>query len=1557
MFNINDNTINDFLITFYIGKHTITKRLSEVIENKDNRLFLEEIGLPTDYTLPFFQEKGSNGLIYTLKQDGNDRYKITIMKEPCLNHVISDQDYISFKDTLGNNSFKALLIDTSKVKISYKKFQLSPNTNIFIGRNPGNQIVYNFKNLVSRDKHLGIKIDANGEAQLEDLKGTSYVYVNGKHEHSKKLQMFDEIEFLGLSMIYLGDCLAVRDYQMTSSLPEIRTYPSKETIKDTSDKKYFVRSPRILRSVDVEPIEVDAPPNAPHQDDTPLLLTLGPSLTMSLVMLASLSVSVFNALNGGNIATVVSSGIIAIGMFVGTLVWPLLLKNYNKRRLESEIEYRRQRYTHYISEIEKELKTVSDQISRLNNEVLDPSPRLLCTLLDNESNKLRLWERSYQDLDFLSVRLGLGQKPLGVDIKIPRTGFQLYDDELLELPQILSNKYDTIENVPITLDMFQNRTIGIIGDKQNMRMILDEILLNLISLHAYDEAKLVIVTSPKNSEQFERYKDIPHIWSNDKKTRYFATNQEEVHHIFTNIDEIVKEREPQDGEKANASPIPHYIFLVTEPSLIEREPLLRYLNNPHNRVGITTIFAYGDITQLPTSCETIVQSDRTRTGYYIKNQNGNRFTEFNIDTLSPTALDKFTHDLQKLEVKRDSRTLGIPDSVPFLQMYKAGNIKELGIEQRWESNNSSRSLAAPVGIMAGGELFNLDLHENYHGSHGLVAGTTGSGKSEFLQELILSLAVNYSPKEVAFVLVDFKGGDMARPFMEKRESPALPHLAATISNLSGNILYRALISLDAEIKYRQRLFNEASATLGVDKLDINSYHRYFKAGKLKTPLPHLVIIIDEFAQLKTQQQDFLTQLINVAQVGRSLGIHLILATQKPSGIVDPQIWSNSRFKICLKVADKQDSIEVIGKPDSAFIKNPGRFYVQVGYDEIYEFVQSGYSGANYLPTDHYIPDEEITVQMTDNTASPLHIAKLDVSNDNYNEDETQIEAIVSEIANLGVRKDTKAKPLWLDVLPEEIYLDEIYQGPGSKYSATIGLLDLIRTQEQKPLELDFTKNGHLAIYGASGTGKTTFLQTLVYSMVKRNGYTPEDINFYALDFGGRNLGYLETLPHTGNVIYSDEEEKIEEFIELLNTIVQERIELFSMNHTSTFNDYNLISDKKLPAIFVLIDNYTPLREKYINLSDEISDIISLGRTYGIYFVVTGNSRNAISSKAQDHISTNITLRMNDPLTYLDILNVRPNIIPENISGRGLIVRDKEAIEFQTALAFESENEAERVSEIISEYEELAENWNGVKPLSIANRESREEKTEKTEVAAPPKKALNLSSLRGSKKNKLSAIPNDADHLNIGGSKYSSLNYGYNLNEDFRLGIFENSTDEFKKVYENLIGNILEFEDRTVTVLDTIEKDFEELKEKYPQINYINDNEALDAYIEGLKPQLNARLDQEESVLKEKLFFIIPDITKVFRMITNEQAGFLRKFVTLINEPKYGIQFITGFNSTDDKLNDRLFYLLLVKQNQYLFGPETYDEVTEKVENLPLLMDLKNQSTNFSSNELVAEIEV
>lgn len=1532
-------TTSDFLITFFVGNQIHSRILSEMLKSQPRSLAEEIPGLPSEFVLPFAQDANTGALQCISNQSLDSSYTIMRNGQPYEGGAIESGDYFVFQPKGAGDPVKLLLLAVDHLHVDYQKYALTKDTNVFIGRLPSNDISYTLSNYISREKHAAIHIDSHGNAFLEDLKRSIGIYVNGRRTHSQQLQLFDEIFLMGLSMVYLGDGIAIRRLGAACSLPPMTSAPAKAPIDPAMRPAPFIITPRILRSLEQDVIDVDPPPPPFQPDKTPAILVIGPSLTMSLVMLASVGTSLANAIAGGNLSAVISSAIMAVSMLIGSLLWPSILRSYQKRRILAEEEHRQKRYTSYIADIETDLVAKQEQTAYLLKEVLFLSPDTLCTLLDDERTKLRLWERTYEDEDFLSVRMGLGDRPFAVRLNVPRLGFELHEDALRHLPTELSEKYSTLHDVPLTLDLRQNHSIGIIGSRKNIRNVLNGMLLNVIALHPYDEVKLVLVPSPQQASDFLSFKNVPHCWSSDQRIRFFATRPDEVHHLFHYLDEIFSMRENTEGPAP--LPIPHYLLVLTDPTLVEKESLLRYLDDDPARVGLTAIFAYGDITKLPKSCKTILQSDDTRTGYYIKNQNANRFLPFAPDPINLSHIHTFAEQLSALPIHRDVHTMGITDRISFLQMYQVGNVEALAIERHWDNNNSAKSLAAPIGVMAGGNVFSLDLHESYHGCHGLVAGTTGSGKSEFLQTLILSLAIHYSPREVAFVLVDFKGGDMARPFMAKPFSPALPHLSATISNLSGNILYRALVSLQAEISSRQRLFNEAAAALRVDKLDINSYHKYYKSGRLDVPLPHLVIIIDEFAQLKTQQPEFLTELVNIAQVGRSLGIHLILATQRPSGIVDPQIMSNSRFKVCLKVAEKQDSVELLNRPDAARIKNPGRMYLQVGYDEIFTCIQSGYSGADYTPTQHYLPDEAITVEMTDNTANPIHSEKLDLSGTRT--DKTQLEAVVAALVALGQKKHWSAKPLWLDVLPEKVLLSSLPKGKRGLCSTTVALLDLIQTQEQKPLTIDLAKTGHIGLYGASGTGKTTFLQTLVYSMVCQYCYTPEELHVYAMDFGGRNLGYLTALPHTGAVVFADEEQKLYQLLELLQTIVEERKFVFSTHHCGTFTDYRTSCSKALPAVLVLIDNYAGLHEKYPDISTELAALLGAGKTFGIYFVLTSSTRDGIYYRVAEHIATFLSFKMNDPIHYLDILNVRPPIVPEDISGRGITVLQREVVAFQTALAVAGESEVERVTEITRQYRALSDTWNGPLPISLdAPLDVNHEPPASSFHAPAPESNAPTPILQG------------PDTLLLGTSKSGVLSYGIALQEAYKVCICAENTDDLAHYYRALLPNIALYPDRRLVFLDAGAETFRAVAEATPACTYLCGVDALDDFIEGWRAELNDRLSHPEAA-HAPLFLVIGEFSAFFEMITDEQAAFLRKVLQYMSDPQYGIYFLCGFSSSGAKNNDALFLSLVVRAEQYVLCPGCYQLAATKIETLPLFPNWKAQSCYFCQREQTVEI--
>ena len=295
---------------------------------------------------------------------------------------------------------------------------------------------------------------------------------------------------------------------------------------------------------------------------------------------------------------------------------------------------------------------------------------------------------------------------------------------------------------------------------------------------------------------------------------------------------------------------------------------------------------------------------------------------------------------------------------------------------------------------------------------------TGSGKSEFIITYILSLALNYSPEEVAFILIDYKGGGLAGAFDNKGLNLKLPHLSGVITNLDKSELNRTLVSINSELRRRQEMFNAARDKLGESTIDIYKYQRFYREGKLDKPIPHLFIISDEFAELKSQQPDFMNDLISTARIGRSLGVHLILATQKPSGVVNDQIWSNSKFRVCLKVQDRSDSNEMLKKPDAAEIQNAGRFYLQVGYDELFVLGQSGYTGASYKPSDFDKTGENESIIVVDNlvrTVTEVSEDKKIVQANNFGD---QLSNVLKYICSMAEKMQLKADNLWLERIPE-----------------------------------------------------------------------------------------------------------------------------------------------------------------------------------------------------------------------------------------------------------------------------------------------------------------------------------------------------------------------------------------------------------------------------------------------------------------------------------------------------------------------------------------------------------
>ncbi|MBQ2641201.1 MAG: type VII secretion protein EssC, partial [Lachnospiraceae bacterium] len=702
-----------------------------------------------------------------------------------------------------------------------------------------------------------------------------------------------------------------------------------------------------MEAIDTETVEIEQPPARREIPEPNLLMTIGPSMTMAIPMAMGSGLAIIGTrMSGGSGSLFMYTGIItAVGAALIGAFWALMNLNYNQKRAKQEETHRFEAYSEYLIRC-------SDKIKHSYNSNADALRKMypeaaFCVTPEMERQNL-LWSRNSTHRDFLAHRVGMGDMPFQVEIQVPKERFTLMDDSLNEKPRLIRDSFRTLHDVPICIDLLQENIIGIVGGprKTGAYEVFYDLVAQIAAQNSYTDVKMAFLFSGESDHEQGRDKWdflrwLPHTWSQDRRMRYFASGQSEITDVLYSLSRILRDRSEQTrtasvtGERHVFKP--HYVIFVEDSSLLEGELINAYLTDRNADLGVTTVLLAESYEELPNTCECVFGNEDGFRGLF-RVREGTR-EKIDFDRVDPAQLNSFARHLSNLEVSEVEVGGDIPNAITFFEMYGVTRMEEFGVVDRWRKNRTYISMRALVGHMAGGAPCYLDVHEKYHGPHGLVAGTTGSGKSETLQTYILSLAINFSPDDVGFFLIDYKGGGMANLFEN------LPHVMGTISNLSGNQVTRAMVSIKSENRRRQRLFNES----GVN--NINAYTQLYKNGEAKQPVPHLFIIIDEFAELKREQPDFMKELISVAQVGRSLGVHLILATQKPAGTVDDNIWSNSKFRLCLRVQDRQDSMDMLHKPDAAYLTQAGRCYLQVGNDELYELFQSGWSGAVYDEAD------------------------------------------------------------------------------------------------------------------------------------------------------------------------------------------------------------------------------------------------------------------------------------------------------------------------------------------------------------------------------------------------------------------------------------------------------------------------------------------------------------------------------------------------------------------------------------------------------------------------------
>lgn len=1184
--------------------------------------------------------------------------------KPVESAVLHPSDFFRLRYKDGDE--KAILfaesIDSSRQE--FKKLVVTQPETFYIGRTPDNNCCY--ENRYVSGKHAQLTYDGSAWI-ITDTNSTNGTYVNGLRVKSRHLEPGDLVYIMGLKLVIGRSFLAFNNPDGMLRISSASTAPYREQAvvkqepQELPAKRYFYRSASFHREVETCEIKIDPPPQLQKQDTVPMALMLGPSLTMGLASMSTGVLTVSNTLaNGGDISQAIPTLVMSVSMLLGTVLWPILTKRREKKeRLKNE-KQRQDRYLAYLDDVRDEIRRKCKEQSDILNENL-PSPEACAGLIAEE--KPGLWCRAIGQPDFLRLRLGTGALPMDGEIKYPEKKFSLDDDNLQDAMLSLGTQPQKLEGVPVGISLLENRAVGIFGDAGANDSLLRALILQMIALHSYDELKLMLITNETNIAHWDFMRIIPHIWSDDRQMRFLAVNANEIKELSAYIEKNILGRSGENRE--NALKPPYYVVICTDMKLAQRCEALRQLITSKEGCGASVLFSAVRQQDLPKEIRLMIAAEGGTAKLFSREDTTGQHLEFTADTVNEAILPSISRDIANVELELSGQRYQLPSMLSFLEMFHVGKIEYLNSLSRWRENNPVKSLQTPIGVDTSGEAFLLDLHEKYHGPHGLVAGMTGSGKSEFIITYILSLAVNYHPDEVAFILIDYKGGGLAGAFEDTARGIRLPHLAGTITNLDGTAVKRSLISIQSELRRRQAIFNEARRIANEGTMDIYKYQQMYREKLVTEPVPHLFIISDEFAELKTQQPEFMEQLISAARIGRSLGVHLILATQKPSGVVDDQIWSNSKFRVCLKVQERADSQDMIKCPDAAEISQTGRFYLQVGFNELFALGQSAWCGADYFPAEKIEKPADNSVQIVDD----LGRAVLDIkpANRRASSGIKQIVGIIKYLSDLAKDEHICQRPLWMPAIPSKVYLEDLENKYGT--SVVSGVLDPIIgeyddpfNQEQRVLTIPLSQDGNCLVYGSVGNGKTEFLTVMAYSLLRH--HTAEELNLYIMDFGSETLRVFENAPQVGGVMSGNDTEKILNFLKMIHEEMERRRSLFS-DYGGSYEGYCRSSGQRVPNIVVLLNNFAVFAELFEAQQELFALLTRDGVKYGIFFVVTASSTNAVRYRTQQNFKTVLTMQLNDPTDYSIVVGKTDGLIPSKYKGRGLVAKDR-VCEFQTA---------------------------------------------------------------------------------------------------------------------------------------------------------------------------------------------------------------------------------------------------------------------------------------------------
>ncbi|MFT7475055.1 MAG: S-DNA-T family DNA segregation ATPase FtsK/SpoIIIE, partial [Verrucomicrobiales bacterium] len=813
----------------------------------------------------------------------------------------------------------------------------------------------------------------------------------------------------------------------------------------------------------------------------------------------------------------------------------------------------------------------------------------------------RLWERRVESDDAFIGRVGVGEDQWHVRFAPASQG------DTDEVRSVVSSR-STLREVQVLSDL-RDGPIGFVGDQSRARAGVRSLVLQIAAHHGPADVQIVIMTTSERIDSWSWARWLPHVGAPGGRARIVASDGIEPIALLDEIERC------HVGDALPAKP--RVLLVVDDIELLHgRSSRTRRLLE-RSGAGFYGIVIGETIDQLPASIASVISVEADDGTFVITQPLAGRLASGVLDAISVTSAEDTARAMARFaDPELPSRGNELPLSVGAVAVFSEPDARS--IEQRWRDNSSETTLVSPVGISSTG-IMSIDLVGD--GPHMLVAGTTGSGKSEFLRTFVLGLACNYQPEDLAIVLIDYKGGAAFD------SCARLPHVVGIVTDLDDHLVERALSSLEAELDHRERLLREALVS------DLAGYR---SGGSMGGALPRLVVVIDEFATLRNELPEFVSSLINIAQRGRSLGVHLVLATQRPSGAVDANIRANTNLRVALRVQDVADSRDVIDASDAAEIPRslPGRAFVRRGSGDL-TAVQVAYISG---------PTSEMNL--------PVRVADIHVGSEIGTrfvasasvEATTELDALVDTCIVASADHPTPRTP-WLEQLPLPLSATDIesieHLDAGDEGAIVLAIGD--DPKQQRRVTRGWAGLDHLAVVGKRGSGVTTTLRSTIAALAGSDLGRP--VWVFVVDHAAGGLTGIDTFHHVARSISGSDLSRQERLLHFLASTLESRRRLPRGEITLQ------------PLIVVAIDGIASFADENdlaagSSMHDLFTKICREGPGVGILFLIGARRASELPRTLRSMIRDVIVLEQSDSDAYRD-LGIPPVGLPAFGPGRAL----------------------------------------------------------------------------------------------------------------------------------------------------------------------------------------------------------------------------------------------------------------------------------------------------------------